>query len=247
MLLVANWKAYVEDLKRAQALFSLSKRLARSAKTKIVLAPPAPFLGALSLKNKSSVLFAAQDVSATTGGAQTGEVAAQVFAAAGATYALVGHSERRAAGDTQTVVTEKLAHALAHGLTPILCVGEHERDSDGKYLSFVREQLTRAYDPLSLKERKQIIVAYEPVWAINKTAALSIAPQDLAEMILYIRKVLGDLLLGKGSLKTLVLYGGSIEPSNVRALAAASSVDGFLIGHASVDPISFTQIIKELS
>lgn len=247
MLLVANWKAYVEDAAKARSLFALSKRLVRGAKTVVVLAPPAPFLGLLAAKNTSPVLFAAQDVSATTGGARTGESTAQAFVAAGATYAIVGHSERRAAGDTDAVVAEKLAHALAHGLTPILCIGEQQRDPEGKYLSLIREQLTQALAPLTLKERKQVIIAYEPVWAINKTAALAIAPQDLAEMVLYIRKVLSEMLEGKSATRALVLYGGSAEPGNARTLAAASSVDGFLIGHASVNPQSFTQIVKELS
>ncbi|MFA7302498.1 MAG: triose-phosphate isomerase [Candidatus Paceibacterota bacterium] len=247
MLVVANWKAYIEDLSKARALFALSKRLVRGTNLSVILAPPAPLLGLLATKNTSSVLFAAQDVSVTTGGAQTGESTAQAFAAAGAAYAIVGHSERRAAGDTDASVAEKLAHALAHGLTPILCVGEHERDGEGRYLAMVREQLTRALTPLTLKERKQVIIAYEPVWAINKAAALAIEPHDLAEMVLYIRKVLSELLAGKSATRALVLYGGSVEPGNIRPLAIASSIDGFLIGHASVDLTSFAQMMKELS
>ena len=98
MLIVANWKAYVEEFAKAKKLFALGKRLAQTTGTTIVLAPPAPLLGALAVRNKSKVAFAAQDVSATTGGAVTGEITAQTYAAAGATHAIVGHSERRAAG-----------------------------------------------------------------------------------------------------------------------------------------------------
>lgn len=245
MLLVANWKAYVEDPKKAQTLFSLSKRLARVRDVSIVLAPPSIFLGTLAARNTSRVSFAAQDVSSTTGGAQTGEVTAQAYATAGATYAILGHSERRALGDTNTDVAEKITHALAHGLTPILCIGEHERDSEGRYLSFLREQLMSALSSLTSKERQQVIVAYEPIWAIGKTASLAIEPNDLAEMVLYIRKILAGLLPGKSSLHTTILYGGSVEPGNARALAAHSGINGFLIGHASVDQDSFTQLVKE--
>ena len=247
MLIVANWKAYVEDLAKAKKLFMLSKRLGRGRKIHLVLAPPAPLLGALTLRNRSAVAFAAQDVSATTGGAKTGEATAQAYAAAGATYAIVGHSERRAAGDTDTVVAEKLAHALAHGLTPILCVGEHERDSEGRYLTVVRETMTAALSTLQPKERAQVVVAYEPVWAIGKTAADAINPNDLAEMVLYIRKVLAELLPGKSAARARILYGGSVEPENARDLAGASGIDGSLVGHASVDPVQFATLVKQFA
>ncbi len=246
MLIVANWKAYVEDLKKAKSLFSLSKRLVRSTKNTVVLAPPATLLGILASHNTSAIHFAAQDVSATTGGAQTAEITARAYASIGATYAIVGHSERRAAGDSDTIVAEKIAHALAHELTPILCVGENERDNDGAYLSRIRAQITSALTPLSPKERKKVIVAYEPLWAIGKTASAAIAPSDLREMILYIRKVLAELLPGKSSVHALILYGGSVEPDNGRELAAHSGVDGFLIGHASVDEQAFAALVKQL-
>jgi len=247
MLIVANWKAYVENSEKAGKLVAVSKRLARTARGTIVLAPPAPLLGMFAQKNKTRVAFSAQDVSLTTGGAKTGEATAQTYAAAGATYAIIGHSERRAAGDTDTIVAEKLAHALAAGLTPILCVGEQERDREGRYLGFIREEITAALTGLTHKERAQVIIAYEPLWAIGKTAAAAIGPEDLAEMVLYIRKVLAELLSGKQATHALVLYGGSVEPANVRDLARTAQVNGFLIGHASVDAQIFSALVKELS
>ncbi|MDD2657650.1 MAG: triose-phosphate isomerase [Candidatus Pacebacteria bacterium] len=246
MLIVANWKAYVEDFAKAKKLVATSKRLALKSRDTIILAPPAPLMGAFAANNKSRVAFAAQDVSLTTGGAKTGEATAAAFAAAGASYALIGHSERRAAGDTNALVTEKLTRVFAHGLIPILCVGEHERDGDGRYLAFIREEITTALAPLTPKERAKVIVAYEPLWAIGKTADAAIGPNDLAEMTLYIRKVLAELVPGKSASHSLVLYGGSVEPGNIRALAASTSVDGFLIGHASVDPVAFSILVKQL-
>ena len=246
MLIIANWKAYVEDLAKAKKLLSVSKRLARTAGARIVLAPPAPLLGALAAGNTSDVAFSAQDVSATTGGAKTGEVTAGAYAATGATYTILGHSERRAMGDTDSSIVEKLTRAFAYDLIPVLCVGEHERDGEGRYLSVVREEITAALAPFTPKERARVIVAYEPLWAIGKTAALAIEAHDLAEMVLYIRKVLAELLSGKDTSRALVLYGGSVEPGNIRALAAGSSVDGFLIGRASVDPVIFAQLVKQL-
>jgi triosephosphate isomerase len=247
MLIVSNWKAYVEDVDRAKKLFSLAKRLSKETRNVLVLAPSAPHLALLALKNKSKVKFAAQDVSATTGGAKTGEISAQVLSDANISYAIVGHSERRAMGETDAVIAEKMRHALAHGIAPILCVGERARDTGAEYLSFVRKQIASAFASLSQKERMMVVVAYEPVWAIGKTAADALPPRDVAEMVLYIRKVLGEYLPGKAPAKTKVLYGGSAEPDNARDLAAAGGIDGFLVGHASVDAPMYAALVRAVS
>ncbi|MBI3572232.1 triose-phosphate isomerase [Candidatus Kaiserbacteria bacterium] len=247
MFIVANWKAYVESLAEAKKLAELAKRLAAKTRVSLVIAPPAPLLAFLAARNRSSIGFAAQDVSAETGGAETGEVLAQISASAGATYAIIGHSERRARGESDEVVARKLAHALAQGLIPILCVGEHERDAEGGYLTFVREQVSSALEPLEPKERSRVILAYEPVWAIGKTSADAIVPADLGEMVLYLRKLLAELLPGKSSARSQVLYGGSVEPSDIRALAGGTQVDGFLVGHASVEPSTFAALVKAVA
>lgn len=247
MLIVANWKAYIEDLARAKQLFAASKRLSRRPGISIVLAPPSVFLGALSPGNKSSVAFCAQDVSATTGGAETGELTAQAVAAVGALYTIVGHSERRASGDTNAIVAEKLSHALAHSLTPILCIGEHERDADAAYLAYLREQISSALQPLTPKERGRVILAYEPIWAIGKTADDAIRASDLSEMLLYIRKVLSEQLPGKSASRSVILYGGSVEMGNAQDLAHNTSADGFLIGHASAAEDTFTALVHAIS
>lgn len=246
MLLVSNWKAYVEDVARAKKLVALAKRLAKETKHELVLAPSTPHLALLAAKNKSKVAFAAQDVSASTGGAKTGETSAQTLSEL-VSYVIVGHSERRARGETDMIVAEKIRHALAHSITPILCVGEHERDGGAEYLSFVRNQVASAFAPLSQKERMAVVIAYEPVWAIGKSAADAPPPHEVAEMVLYIRKVLGEYLPGKAPTKVRILYGGSAEPENARDLAAAGGVDGFLVGHASVDLPMYVALIKAVS
>lgn len=244
MLIIANWKAYVEEAAQAKKLYATAKRLASASKHELVLAPPAPLLSLLSAKNRSRVAFSAQDVSASTGGAATGENTAAAYAAAGASYAIVGHSERRAMGETDATIALKLRHALAEGMTPVLCVGERERDLEGHYLSFVRAEITAALEQLEPKERAQVVLAYEPIWAIGKTAADAINPNDLAEMVLYLRKVLAELLPGKNPAKTRILYGGSVEPEGARDLAGGTGVDGFLVGHASVDPKTFSNLVR---
>lgn len=244
MLIVANWKAYVDSKEKAKKLHAAAKRLTN--KVQIVLVMPFPYLSIFT-GTKGAVAVGAQDVSVTTGGAQTGEVTAAMIADIGATYVIIGHSERRAQGDTDEIVLEKVRRALAHKLIPIVCIGERERDGEARYLSVVRAQLATVFSTLSQKERLSIVVAYEPIWAIGKTAADAITPTDLGEMVLYIRKVLGDYLPGKSALKIPILYGGSAEPTNARALAGGSGVDGFLVGHASADPVVFTALVKAVS
>ena len=246
MLIVSNWKAYVERADKAKALLAAAKRASGKGGHEIVLAPPAPYL-ALIAAGSTKVRFAAQDVSLATAGAHTGEVTAAAAAGAGASYAIIGHSERRAAGETDAEVLEKVRHAIANKLTPIVCVGERERDIDAKYLSFIREQVSAVFASLTPKERLQIVIAYEPIWAIGKSAAEAITTTDLAELILYIRKVLGDHIPGKGNQKVRIIYGGSVEPGNIRMLAAGSGVDGFLIGHASVDVPTYSALVKAVS
>lgn len=246
MLIVSNWKAYVEDTSKAKALLAAAKRAAGKGGHELVLAPPAPYL-ALLAAGKTKVRFGVQDVSLLTAGAHTGEVTAEAAAGAGASYAIVGHSERRAAGETDAEVLEKVRRALAQKLTPIICVGERERDQDAYYLKHIREQVSAVFAPLSPKERLQVVIAYEPIWAIGRSAAESITSTDLAELVLYIRKVLGDYMPGKSAQKVRVLYGGSVEPDNIRSLAAGSGVDGFLIGHASVDAPTYAALVKAVS
>lgn len=243
MLIVSNWKAYVEKSDKAKALLAAAKRA--KGGHELVLAPSAPYL-ALLASGRTKVRFAAQDLSLATGGAHTGEVTAAAVAGAGASYAIIGHSERRAAGETDAVILEKVRHAIAHKLTPIVCVGERERDEDAQYLKFIREQIGAVFAPLSPKERLQIVLAYEPIWAIGKTAAESVTDADLAEMIAYIRKVLADYLPGKSNQKVRVLYGGSVEAANIRMLARGGGVDGFLIGHASAEVETYSALVKAL-
>lgn len=246
MLIVGNWKAYVESAAKAKKLIATLKTLALRTEHELVAAPPAPYLGLLAAP-KLKIGFAAQDVSVTTGGATTGEVAAGLLADLGVTYVIVGHSERRAQSETDAVVAEKVRHVLAHGMTPIVCVGETERDSDAQYLKQVRTQISAVFSVLSPKERLATVIAYEPVWAIGKSGAEAITAADLSEMVLYIHKVLGDFIPGKANTRVRIIYGGSVEPGNARLLAAGTGVEGFLVGRASTDAALFSALVKAVS
>lgn len=250
MLIVGNWKAYVESKAKAKALCASAKRLAAKGSHEIVIAPPLPYIGMLvptKAPAKGGLGFAAQDVSVTVGGAETGEVTAGLLHELGVSHVIVGHSERRAAGESNAVVTEKARHALAHAIVPIVCVGELERDDEAQYLKHVRQQITEVFLALSPKERLFTVIAYEPVWAIGKPDMEAISPADLGEMILYIRKVLADFMPGRANQKIRILYGGSVTPDNIRSLAGGSGVDGFLVGRASTDVTKFSALVKAVS
>jgi triosephosphate isomerase len=246
MLIISNWKAYVETKEKAKALYASALKLAKGGKHELVLTMPAPYIGVLAPAS-GGVSIGAQDVSSTIGGATTGEITAGLIAELGATYVLVGHSERRAMGETDETVLEKTKHALAHGLIPVLCVGERERDEDATYLKVIRAEIASVYANLTQKERMAVVIAYEPIWAIGKTASEAITAADLREMVSYIRKVLGDYLPGKAPQKTKILYGGSIEAANAPSLSIDTGIDGFLVGHASTDAVSYGQLVKSLS
>lgn len=245
MLIIANWKAYVEEVSRAKELAALARRLAHG-KHKIVIAPSAPYLGLLSKKGRSKLAFAAQDVSPSTGGARTGETTAAMLQGLGVSYVIIGHSERRRNGETDALVALKAGQAFAAGLVPVLCIGEKARDPEARYLKELREQLDIVMAAVPQKHRAKIVIAYEPVWAIGKSALDAIQPSDLAEMTLYIRKALGSHVSAKEGGEMKVIYGGSVEAVNIAELAKEGLVDGFLIGHASVEPKSLTALIKAL-
>lgn len=250
MLLVSNWKAYVADVKTAKSLVATGKRASTRNKIQLVIVPPAPFVGLFAdgkTPPSKKLSFGAQDVSLVGGGAATGEITAAALAGLGLTHVIVGHSERRALGESDAMVLAKTQQTLSVGLTPILCIGERRRDPEAKYLHFLRSQIDAVFSHLSSKERARMVIAYEPLWAIGRNAADSIQPQDLQEMVLYIRKVLGAYMPASSAKKVPILYGGSVEPSNIRSLAGNAEVEGFLVGHASAQVDTYAGLIKALS
>lgn len=247
MIIIANWKAKVNTIADAKKLVTASRTLADKGAHTIVIAPPAPYLGLLSLTSPSKKLrFASQDITATGGGSETGEVTGQMISSTKASYVIIGHSERRALGDTDSVVLLKTKQALSSKLTPVVCIGERKRDEEAEYLSHLRSQVDAVYVGLLPKERNSIILAYEPVWAIGKSASEGITPDDLIEMIRYIRKILAAYLPAKKVEDTIILYGGAVEASNARVLAEGTGIHGLLVGHASTDAKTFTALVKAL-
>ena len=242
-LVIANWKMYIESPEEAKAWVSKVSRATYGAE--VWAAVPAPFI---PLFAKSRTAVGAQAVSALDSmhAAHTGEVSAVMVKNSGAYFALVGHSERRAMGDTNEVVRRQLAAALKAALVPVLCVGESARSADGAHFSYIEEQVRSAFAGAQ-SLAKRVVVAYEPVWAIGKSAQAAMSAAQLEETAIFIRKVLSDVLGRPAALKVPILYGGSVEPVNARALITEGGVGGLLVGHASARAEEFIEILKSCS
>lgn len=247
MLIIGNWKVYVDSRTKAKALYATAKRLAAKGGVTLGVAPAFPYLALLAPTRplKRAPHLVAQDVSITDTQAETGEVPARALKDLGVSHVIVGHSERRARGESDVIIAEKVRRVLAQGITPVLCVGETARDEDAQYLSQVRMQIHTIYGAIEVKQRSAMVLAYEPVWAIG--TGKTITPSDLAEMILYIRKVLAELLPDDGAQRVVILYGGSVDASSVRVLADDTGIGGFLVGRASADSASFTALVNAAS
>src|SRR5690606_2078969 len=162
----------------------------------------------------------------------------------GAEYAIIGHSERRAAGDTDEIVSQKVSQALDANLRVILCVGEKERDEQALYLRSVREQILAVISKADKKKAGLITVAYEPVWAIGKDYGKALSPSDIHEMSIYIKKVVAEALGKEAGLRTQVLYGGSVNFENAQGILADGEIDGLLVGRQSLDAEAFSDMIS---
>ena len=244
-LVAANWKMH-KTLQEAEEFAEDIK--AAKAKASLLIFPPSPYLARLSaLLEGTSVEVGAQNMHAEEKGAFTGEISAAMVKSCGASWVLLGHSERRQHfGETNASINGKVKAALKHGLKAMLCIGEtsSERES-GRAMDVLRAQLEECLGGVSAKEAGRITIAYEPVWAIGKSAKDSINPDELSETLLYMRKVLSDLFGRKIAEKIPILYGGSVEPLNAGALSP--KVRGFLVGHASLKAKNIEAITKAIT
>lgn len=239
---------YVEKPETAKRIALALKRSARSIKNaEVVIAPPFTLLPLLAneFSKSKSIRVGAQTISAWDEPKHTGDISGAMLKSLGVSYAIVGHSERRSppagGGESEDVVRAEAECAYDAGLTTILCVGEAARDQSGAYLTHIANQLLSA---LKNRSGNRLLIAYEPIWAIGKSAADAMKPADVQEMVIFIRKNLVDILGRAAALKVPILYGGSVEPENARELLVEGGVAGFLVGHASVEPESFISIIK---
>jgi triosephosphate isomerase len=186
----------------------------------------------------------AQDVYPEDKGAFTGEISPPMLVALRCEYVIVGHSERRQLfGEDDLIVNKKVRAVLAHGMTPIVCVGEtlEERDADGTE-SKVTQQVRRAFDNVAAEHAATIVIAYEPIWAIG--TGRNAEPGDAGRVVEVIRRSLADRYDDTVAQSVRVQYGGSVKPGNIRGFLAHPEIDGALVGGASLDPEDFALIVK---
>ena len=239
-------KLLVANFKMNPATVSEAIRLARSYDKKgVVIAPSSVFLGAIGGVLKESAL-GAQDVSYELTGAHTGEISVVQLKSLGVKYVIIGHSERRALGETDAIINEKIKAALAGGLKVILCVGEKlgiRKKGIAAAKLFVAGQLRKDLKQAT-KDRRQVedlVIAYEPIWAIG--TGKNETPENASEMALFIkRQTTRDKRQG-----IRVLYGGSVNAKNAKSFLKAKNIDGLLVGGASLKAEEFNKIIRCLS
>lgn len=220
-----------------------AKRIMREIKTGAIICPPFVFLAELSARFKK-MSFGVQDLFWEEKGAYTGEISAAMAKNIGAKYAIIGHSERREIGETDEMINKKIKNVLKNNLKAIFCVGEKERDFEGNYLYFVKNEIEEGLKGVSKKLLKNLIVAYEPIWAIGKKGKDADSPENVFQMSIYIRRVLLGIAGKKLSRNIPILYGGSAEPGNAEKILKEGGVQGFLVGHASLTPKDFNKILE---
>lgn len=213
----------------------------------VSIAAPFPYLAGLKRASvgKRGIELAAQDVFWEKRGPYTGEVSILMLESIGVARVIIGHSERRALGETDEIINKKLRAITRSSLTAILCVGERERDHGGKHFGFVESQIKSAFSQIPRTKLSSIVVAYEPVWALSTSKEGHAAtPEDAHEMIIFVRKVLSGLYNRPAAESMYVLYGGSVNTKNIEDFLRWSSADGFLVGGASLKNSDFSSILK---
>ncbi|MBI2677558.1 MAG: triose-phosphate isomerase [Candidatus Koribacter versatilis] len=244
-LIAANWKMY-KTPEQATAFFrDFLPLVAGHSRDEIAVCPPfVDIAAAVTAAKGSNVGIGAQDMFWEKEGAFTGQISTAMLRAAGCTHVIIGHSERRQFfGETDDTVNKKLKAALAAGLTPIVCVGEllQEREA-GLTEDVLRRQTVNAFRGIGAVESAPITVAYEPVWAIG--TGRTATPQMAAEAHRLIRAEAAKAFGEPAAQALRILYGGSVKPDNATALMSELEIDGALVGGASLDPKSFTSIVK---
>jgi triosephosphate isomerase len=244
-LIAGNWKMYKtvsEAVKYVKEFRSLVKDI---EDVEIMIAPTFTALHAVAeAARNSNVIVAAQDVHWEREGAFTGEVSASMIREAGAEYVIVGHSERRTLfGETDVSVNQKTRAAFAAGLTPIVCVGEtlDQRDANDT-LNVLDRQLNKGLDGLTADQLAQLVIAYEPVWAIG--TGRTATPTQAQEAHRHIRQRLLQWFGAAAAEACHVIYGGSVKPENTSDLVGQADVDGALVGGASLDVTSLFEIVS---
>lgn len=256
--IIANWKCNPTKKKEAQQLFEkITDSISPREKMEIIFCPPFVWLPELNFANKKNFKLGAQDCHWEEKGTFTGAISPLMLKDLGCQYVIIGHSERRAYfHETDEMINKKIKAALKAGLRPILCVGEKERkstDEEGRVVNdmdlVVGEQLEKDLNQIPASKIKNIMIAYEPVWAISAGAIGSgrpCLPDDAVKASLFIRKTLTKLYDRNTANKAVIIYGGSVSSQNITDYVKESAIRGALIGGASLVAADFIKIVNNV-
>lgn len=247
-VVIANWKMNPQTSEAAKRLASdIKKALGKHNDVRVVIAPPTVFLQTVHSTWGGGKAFAlgAQDANPEKLGAYTGEVSIPMLRGFDVEYVIVGHSERRRAGESDEAIQKKVAAVIKSGIHAVLCIGETDRDHGAQYFGEIERQIRSACAGLSRAKLTHLTIAYEPVWAIG--TGNTATPGDVHEMRLFIEKTLSDIYGRNYAQKVRVLYGGSVNDKNALELMRDGMVDGFLVGGASLRAKEFSDIVKAVA
>lgn len=233
--------------KEAEGILNATKKtIARLKKTQVVICPPFIYFDNLRkrIKKIPHLTLGVQNAFWESEGAFTGEVSPNMIKNSGGSYVILGHSERRELGETDEIVSKKTLIGLKTGLKVILCVGEKVRDGHGDYLVFLRDEIRNSLNKVQKRFLRNLIIVYEPIWAIGKKDTETMLPSDICEVVIYIKKILSEIYGQESALAISILYGGSVGGKNVGDIIKNGGVDGLLVGHQSLKPESFSEILK---
>jgi len=237
-----------ESYKEAKKIFDdIKKKNFNTKKIVPVICPPYLFENELAQSYRGNKFkFGFQDIHFDSDEKSTGEISTEMARNSKVEYVIVGHSERRINGETSEVVSKKIKKCLENKLIPILCVGENERDEQGRYLRLIEEQVVGSLSGIPKTRVPEIVIAYEPVWAVGK-GKNSMDSHELHQMTIFIKKILVSLYGKKIAMEIPILYGGSVDADNSLELIKQGEVEGLLVGRASLNPHIFGDILKSLS
>jgi triosephosphate isomerase len=248
-LMAGNWKMNLNHLEAIALVQKLAFSLSDPDYDRVDVAVIPPFTDLRSVQtlvdgDRLRITYGAQDVSAHAAGAYTGEISAAMLAKLGCTYVVVGHSERRQYhAEDDTLVNAKLTAVIGAGMTPILCIGEPlEVRKAGEHVPHTLRQLDGGLAGIAADKAADVVVAYEPVWAIGTGEVAT--PQDAQEVCAAIRGRLAELYDGDVAARVRVLYGGSVKGNNAPGIMAETDIDGALVGGASLDADDFVRIVR---
>jgi triosephosphate isomerase len=241
-IVIANWKMNPIKLSQVKKLVEDSKKIPKYSNLDVVVCPPAPFLNLFT--GSKRVLLGAQNISFEKEGAFTGEISVPMIKMLGAKYCIVGHSERRAMGETGEVVAKKAGACIEAGVSPIICIGEKNRDASAEHWQEIKWQLVDSLQNISKLNIKKCIIAYEPIWAIGKKSHGPMSPEDVSEAAIFIRKILSEMYGLKQAESIKIVYGGSVDGQSAKNIIESQCISGFLVGRASLNAKDFMKIIE---